>query len=53
MRTGRKVAQTEALVDSGAGGEFISREFALENGLELHLLERPVKAKNVDGTPNK
>ena len=53
VQAGRKVAQTEALIDCGAGGEFVSQRFAQENGLELLPLKRPIKAKNVDGTPNK
>ncbi|KAF8229713.1 hypothetical protein L208DRAFT_1208253, partial [Tricholoma matsutake] len=50
---GRKVIETEALLDSGAGGVFMSHEFAEENGLRLRPLERIIKVKNVDGTPNK
>ncbi|KAF8221940.1 hypothetical protein L208DRAFT_1027875, partial [Tricholoma matsutake] len=50
---GRKVIETEALLNSGAGGVFMSHKFAEENGLRLHPLERIIKVKNVDGTPNK
>ena len=51
--TEEKVAQIKALIDCGAGGEFISQEFALKNRLELCLLEKPVKVKNINGTLNK
>ncbi|KAF8235901.1 hypothetical protein L208DRAFT_1534893 [Tricholoma matsutake] len=50
---GRKVIETEALLDSGVGGVFMSHEFAEENGLRLCPLERIIKVRNVDGTPNK
>ncbi|KAF8221840.1 hypothetical protein L208DRAFT_1050152, partial [Tricholoma matsutake] len=48
-----KAIETEALLDSGAGGIFMSHEFAKSGGFELHPLERTIRVKNVDGTPNK
>jgi hypothetical protein len=49
----RKVIETEALLNSGAGGTFMNQDFAERNGLELLPLEWPILAKNVDGTLNK
>ncbi|KAF8219806.1 hypothetical protein L208DRAFT_1200025, partial [Tricholoma matsutake] len=52
--TGRgKDIETEALLDSGAGGIFMSHEFAESSGFELRPLEKIIRVKNVDGTPNK
>lgn len=48
-----KTVETEALLDSGAGGIFIDRDFAIQNDLPLDTLPRMMKAQNVDGTPNK
>ncbi|KAF8218665.1 hypothetical protein L208DRAFT_1024007, partial [Tricholoma matsutake] len=52
--TGRgKDIETEALLDSGAGGIFMSHEFAESSGFELRPLEKIIRVKNVDGTLNK
>ncbi|KAF8224224.1 hypothetical protein L208DRAFT_1312726 [Tricholoma matsutake] len=48
-----KAIETEALLDSGAGGIFMSHEFAESSGFGLHPLEKVIKVRNVDGTPNK
>ncbi|KAF8232696.1 hypothetical protein L208DRAFT_1065089, partial [Tricholoma matsutake] len=48
-----KAIETKALLDSGAGGIFMSHEFTKSSGFELHPLERTIRVKNVDGTPNK
>ena len=45
--------ETLALIDSGAGGKFIDQNFAKANGFELHKLDTPLRAYNVDGTENK
>ncbi|KAF8227393.1 hypothetical protein L208DRAFT_1296858, partial [Tricholoma matsutake] len=50
---GKKAIETKALLDSGAGGIFMSHKFTEENRLKLHPLERIIKVKNMDGTPNK
>ena len=42
-----------ALVDSGAGGNFIDATFARLMKLDTVLLERSLKVYNVDGTRNK
>ena len=44
---------THALVNSGAAGRFIDRQFAEEKGLERRRLMRPIRVLNVDGTRNK
>ena len=49
----RKDVKTKALLDSGAGGVFISHEFAEKNGLETFPLKRSILVRNMDGTPNK
>ena len=43
----------DALLDSGATGLFINRNFVEKNGFRMEKLERPVKVMNVDGTHNK
>jgi gag-polyprotein putative aspartyl protease len=48
----RKVIETEALLDSGAGGTFMNQDFAERNKLELLPIEQPILVKNVDGMPN-
>ena len=42
-----------ALLDSGATGLFMNREFVEKNGFRMERLESPVKVMNVDGTHNK
>ena len=42
-----------ALVDSGAGGNFIDKTFARLMGFETEKLDKPLRAYNVDGTKNK
>src|SRR5271168_839052 len=48
-----KTVETPALVDSGAGGKFIDKNFARNSKMDIYNLERPMKALNVDGTENK
>ncbi|KAF8232544.1 hypothetical protein L208DRAFT_1224067, partial [Tricholoma matsutake] len=48
-----KAIETEALLDSGAGGIFMSHKFAKSSRFKLHPLERTIRVKNMDGTPNK
>jgi len=43
----------DALLDSGAMGLFMNKEFVEKKGLRMERLERPVKVMNVDGTHNK
>lgn len=49
--TGAEI-RTKALVDSGATGSFIDRDFVARNGIATKRLSRPVPVLNVDGTPN-
>jgi len=51
-KTSDKVG-TDALVDSGAGGKFIDKTYAIDNGFELKPLRNSVKVYKVDYTPNK
>ena len=43
----------DALLDSGAIGLFMNRDFVEKNGFRMEKLERPVKVMNVDGMHNK
>jgi len=42
----------KALLDSGAMGIFMDKDFAEEQGFRLEKLDKPVEVKNVDGTNN-
>ena len=42
-----------ALLDSGATGMFIGREYVKENNFDTQKLSRPIPLRNVEGTPNK
>jgi predicted aspartyl protease len=53
IATDKKDIETEALLDSGAEGIFMSRRLAEEQLMDLQPLKEPIKARNVDGTPNK
>jgi predicted aspartyl protease len=48
---GQKV-ETKALIDSGAAGLFIDRDYAKRIGLRFERLPRPIPVFNVDGTRN-
>ena len=48
-----KTVKTLALIDSGAGGRFIDQNYVWKLGIKTQELERPLTARNVDGTPNK
>ena len=41
------------LIDSGAGGKFIDQNYVKKIGLETKKLNKPIIARNVDGTENK
>jgi len=45
-------AMVKALLDSGAMGIFIDKEFVEEQGFKLEKLDRPLEVKNVDGMDN-
>lgn len=45
--------ETLALLDSGAGGIFIDRNFQESLGIPTHQLSTAIKVRNVDGTLNK
>ena len=49
--TDKKIIETTALIDSGAGGQFIDHNFV--KNFKIKKLEKPLKAYNVDGTENK
>jgi len=43
---------TKAMVDTGATGDFIDRDFVLASKLTTRKLSEPIPVHNVDGTPN-
>jgi hypothetical protein len=47
-----EVKSVRALLDSGATGMFIDREYVKANHLNTQSLSRPIPVRNVDGTPN-
>ena len=48
-----KTIKTLALIDSGAGGEFIDQNYAKESSFTLKNLEEPLMARKMDGMENK
>jgi len=44
--------ETNALIDSGAGGTFIDKKFTQQNRIALILIEKPIQAFNMDGMKN-
>jgi hypothetical protein len=47
-----EVKSVDALVDSGATGRFIDRDYVKANRLTTRTLSTPIPVRNVDGTPN-
>lgn len=47
-----EVKSLQSLVDSGATGLFIDRDFVKTNRLTTQTLSKPIPVLNVDGTPN-
>ena len=47
-----KGVTVKVLLDSGAMGIFMDKDFAEEQGFKLVKLKKPVEVKNVDGTNN-
>ena len=48
-----RTVETNALLDTGAGGIFIDQNFAWSQGFFIQNLEKSLEAFNVDGTKNK
>ena len=48
-----EIVETQGLLDSGAGGNFIDQIYVRNNKLKTKELARPLQARNVDGTKNK
>ena len=48
-----KTVETLTLIDSRARGKFIDQNYVRKLGIKTQELERPLIARNVDGTPNK
>ena len=53
IKSESETVETQALLDSGAGGEFFDQNYAKTLQLPLKTLEKPIPAINVDGTLNK
>ena len=53
IKTETETIETNALLDSRTGGEFIDQNYAKTLGQPLENLEKPIPAINVDGTLNK
>ena len=53
IKTEEETVETNALLDSGAGGKFIDQNYAKTLNLPLKTLGKPIPAINVDGTLNK
>ena len=47
-----KIADTRALLDSGATGNFIDHDFVARNHWPKERLPSPILAHNADGSPN-
>ena len=52
-RTEKETVEESALIDSGAGGRFMDKEYAKKMGFPVQKLEKPLIARNVDSTENK
>jgi len=48
-----EVHSVKALLDSGATGNFIDRDFVRTKGINTWSISRPIPVYNVDGSPNK
>ena len=48
-----KNVETLGLINSGAGGEFIDQNYVKNAGFKTQPLDKPIMARNVDGTENK
>ena len=53
IKTESEIVETQALLDSGAGGKFIDQNYTKTLHLPLKTLEKPIPANDVDGTLNK
>ena len=53
IRTESETVETNALLDSGAGGEFIDQNYAKTLNLPLKTLDKLIPAISVDATLNK
>ena len=53
IKTEEETVEMYALLDSGAGGEFIDQNYTKTLNLSLRNLDKPIPAINVDGTLNK
>jgi len=51
-RNADRIFEMNALIDSGAGGTFIDKKCAQQNGITLIPTEKPIQAFNMNGTKN-
>ena len=52
IQTNEKTIETKGLIDYGAEGNFLNKDFVLTNRILTFLLKESIKAKNVDGSIN-
>ena len=47
-----QIVETQALIDSGAEGQFLDKEFVRSRNIPITPLPKPITALNVNGTTN-
>ena len=47
-----KIIETKGLIDCGAKGNFVDRDFVAKNRISTFTLKNLIKVKNIDGTLN-
>ena len=47
-----KTVEAQILLDTGAGGLFMNKDYAKKHDTRLYPLKTPIIPRNVDGTPN-
>ena len=47
-----KTVETQTLIDSGAGGDFLHQDFSTKHRIDLLPLDTPIIPRNIDGTLN-
>ena len=47
-----KTVDTPVLLDTGAGGNFMNKNYAKQNNIILYPLDKPIIPRNVDGSLN-
>ena len=53
MQSEGKTIKTKELIDCGAEGNFMDRDFIAKNRIPTFALKESIKARNMDGTLNR